>query len=248
MAIQVSVFPNSAATSRWVLLRGLWESALRLEEAMQLAWDVPGAIIPEWPRGKWPILRIPAERQKNATEEAIPMLPGLDDLLQTVADADRCGWVFNPLPLGSDKPAADRRLTTEWVGRVIGRIGEAAGVVVEPARGTPPVPPESKAGEKRKRKKRRGPTRTATYTPPKFASAHDLRRSCTEALVNRGVPPVTIQAVARHASFQTTQRYYAPGNVQAHARKLREAGGSQTGYTPVGTSPIVEQSTCKISQ
>jgi integrase len=39
------------------LLRGSWESGLRLNEAMHLSWDVDGTIIPVWPRRGHPYRR-----------------------------------------------------------------------------------------------------------------------------------------------------------------------------------------------
>ena len=45
---------NAVAESWRHLLRGLWASALRLDEAMQMSWDIPGTITPEWPRNGWP--------------------------------------------------------------------------------------------------------------------------------------------------------------------------------------------------
>ena len=89
------------------------------------------------------------------------------------------------------------RLDAEWVGRTVSRIGKAAGVVVE-------APDEF--AEK----------------PAKFASAHDLRRSCAERLLDAGIPPIVITGVLRHASWETTRRHYAPGDVQRDAGVIRE--------------------------
>ena len=98
------------------------------------------------------------------------------------------------------------RPKAEWVGKVVSRIGEAARVVVDP-------------GNEAKSK------------PPKYASAHDLRRSCAERLLDAGVPAAVVQQVLRHASFETTRRYYAPGNVQKATRALRMYLGTDEGVT-----------------
>ena len=45
------VVGDVAAPSWRYLLRGAWESGLRLDELMHLSWDVPGTIQPDWPRG-----------------------------------------------------------------------------------------------------------------------------------------------------------------------------------------------------
>jgi integrase len=58
--------------------------------------------------------------------------------------------------------------------------------------------------------------------PPKYASAHDLRRSLAERLYDAGVPEREVSRVMRHADPQTTRRHYAPGTVQKAAGILRE--------------------------
>jgi len=74
-------------------------------------------------------------------------------------------------------------------------IGEAAGIVVQ-------------AEDAR------------TGRPTKYASAHDLRRSCGDRLRNAGVPPLVICRVMRHSSWKTTRKHYAPGDVQRDAEVL----------------------------
>ena len=192
------------ATPSWeYLLRGLWESALRIDELMHVSWDLPDTIRPVWHRGRLPVLEIPAELQKSDTEEAIPLLPGFEAVLLETSDRGRTGWVFEP---GSLQPKFGRRPRharpdAEWVSKIIARIGQAAGVVVEP--GNP-----------------------AKGKPPAYASAHDLRRSCAQRLLDAGVPPQVVQMVLRHASFATTRKYYAPGNVQKAAGTLRQYLGT----------------------
>jgi integrase len=157
---------DDAAPSWKYLLRGLWESALRIDEVMHLSWDLPATIRPMWRRGRLPVLEIPAEAQKNDTEEAIPLLPGFETVLLETPEADRTACVFNPASLQPTigKRAAGTRPDAGCVGKVVARIGEAAGVVVVPAEPT----------------KGKG---------PKCASAHDLGRSCAERLLDAGVPP-----------------------------------------------------------
>jgi integrase len=231
---------GKAATPSWQrLLRGLWESALRLDELLNVAWDVSDAIVPNWPRGRFPTLSIPASMQKNNTLEEIPLLPGFEAVLKETPERERTGYVFAPAHLSqrghAQRPAERPRV--DWVGKVIGRIGEAANVMVEPAKGTPPAaassePRKGKPGPTPKAKR---PTRTAEYKPPKFASAHDLRRGWSQRMVDQGVPEGIVQAVMRHASFQTTRRHYAPGNVQALAATMRK---HLTGNVPRYTQEV----------
>ena len=81
---------------------------------------------------------------------------------------------------------------------VISRIGQASGVVVAQAN-------------------------DRTGKPAKYASAHDLRRSCCERLLDAEVPRDVIQRVMRHAKWETTRTFYATSNVQKDAVKLRKA-------------------------
>lgn len=193
----VSVVGEEASESWQHVLRGLWTSALRLDELMHVSWDGPGTIRPKWSDGKLPTLEIPAAMQKNDTEECIPLLPWFEKVLLETPVTQRKGWVFNPLSLQLKvgRKVRHKRPNAEWVGKVVGRIGKEAGVVVDPA--------DDRTGR-----------------PVKHATAHDLRRSCGERLRNAGVPPLVICRVMRHSSWETTRRHYAPGDIQLDAEVL----------------------------
>lgn len=193
------------ATESWLhVLHGLWESALRLEELMHVSWDIPGTIRPVWREGQLPILEIPAAMQKNDTEESIPLVPWFEALLLKTPVEKRTGWIFNPmsLQLRLGRKVRHERPDAEWVGKVISRIGEAAKIVVEQA--------DEQTGR-----------------PVKYATAHDLRRSCGERLRDAGVPPLVICRVMRHSSWETTRKHYAPGNIQRDAEVLRDLLGEE---------------------
>ena len=192
-----AVVGKEAAPSWRFLLRGLWESALRIDELMHVSWDKPRTIRPIWSEGKHPLLDIPAAMQKNDTDQAIPLLPGFERLLLRVPEAERKGWVFNPesLQLRLSRKVQFNRPNADWVGKIVSRIGKEAGIVVE------------EADER-------------TEQSAKYASAHDLRRSCGERLRNAGVPPLVICRVMRHSSWETTRKHYAPGDVQSDAAVL----------------------------
>lgn len=198
LLVTSSVVGEEVAESWKHLLRGLWTSALRLEEIMNVSWDQPGTIRPVWSEGKFPLLEIPAALQKNDTEESIPLLPWFETLLLKVPVEQRHGWIFEPrsLQFKTRRKVRHQRPNAEWAGKVIARIGKAAQIEVEPA--------DEKTGH-----------------PAKFASAHDLRRSCGERLRNAGVPPLVICRVMRHSSWETTRRHYAPGDVQKDADVLQ---------------------------
>jgi len=191
---------GAAAAPSWkYLLRGLWASGLRLSELMALSWDDPTKIRPMFSAGMVPVLSIPAAMQKNNTEETVPMLADFENLLLETPLEDRTGWVFRPASL-QEKCGRKRRHgrpKADWVGKIVSRIGETAGVVVHP-------------GD------------VATSRPAKYASAHDLRRSFGDRLVSAGVPATVATRLMRHASFDTTQRHYATGDVQTDGRIARE--------------------------
>lgn len=191
------VVGTEAAPSWRFLLRTIRHGGLRLEEVMHLHWSDRRYIVPEWSGHEFPILAIPAEMQKNDTEESIPLLPGFERLLLKTPEVQRFGWVVNPMSIQTKLGRAVRhqRPSAEWVGKIISRIGKAAGIVVEPAKG--------------RRKE-------------KFASAHDLRRTCAERVVSAGVPEREAARVLRHASTETTRKHYAPGTVQESARIIRK--------------------------
>lgn len=83
------------------------------------------------------------------------------------------------------------------MGVVISDIGEAAGVVVD-ARA------KTKSGQ------------------PKYASAHDLRRTFGDRWSARVMPP-QLMRMMRHAEIQTTLRYYVGRNAEATNLEIRRA-------------------------
>ena len=94
--------------------------------------------------------------------------------------------------------AASGRLTRERVSRVIAQIGEEAKVVVRQ--------PNKETGRR-----------------IKYASAHDLRRSCAERLINLGVSAESLMVIMRHKDFATTRKFYgAKRAAQAAAAEIHQ--------------------------
>jgi integrase len=208
LSVTPKVVGRQAAESWQYLLRGAIESGLRLDELMNLSWDDPNAIMPMWEEGEFPLLAIPADRQKNDTEESIPLVPGLESLLLETPAADRRDWVFNPksLQIKRGKRPQHWRPTSKWVGKVICMIGKKAGVIVQPAKG---------------------------LKPAKFTSMHDLRRTFANQLRKAGVRLDDVAVVIRHASTETTKRYYAPANLEQTGQTIRAAvKGAYLGTRP----------------
>lgn len=209
-------------------LRGLWWSGLRLAESLELYWDRDDKLCVDLD-GKRPVLRIPAALEKGNQTRVLPMAPEFAEFLAATPKAKRTGRVFNPQPIRDH----GQQLTPWRVGRVFSAIGEKAGVVVEPAKGTPPAEGEEPNG----------------YVPPKFASAHDLRRSFGERWASRVMPQV-LMVLMRHESIETTMRYYVGRNAhtvadvlwQAH-EKARPKTGNTSGNTQVN-SDACQNSEC----
>lgn len=203
------VVGDEAAESWKHVLWGLWESGLRIEELMNVSWDKTRTIRPVWEAERFPVLSIPAAKQKNNTNEEIPILPGFENVLLGTPVPKRKGWVFNPmsLQLKLGRKVRHKRPDADWVGKVISRIGKKAGIVVE-------------EGDE------------ATEEPVKYASAHDLRRSCAENLHNANVPPVLICKILRHASWETTRKHYVMGDVQQAAQTLHHLLKSTESNSP----------------
>lgn len=119
---------DPAAVESWrQLLRGIWESGLRLSEALALHWEADNWILPHWtPRTGLLLLHIPAHLQKNRKAQDVPTTPAFAKLLESMPS--RKGWIFNPCPR-----RGKLRLSVAQVGRIISDIGEKALIKVNEA-------------------------------------------------------------------------------------------------------------------
>jgi integrase len=187
-----SVVGSAAAPSWRHTLRGLWASGLRLGELLHVHWSNSRYIVPSWPARGLAILMIPSAMQKNDTEESIPLLPDFERLLLKTPDDQRAGWAFNPLSLDG---RAGRKTRTSRP--AVGWVSKVISDIGE------------KAG-------------IVVNDDGKFASAHDLRRSCADRLIEAGLHEREVATVLRHASVETTRRHYSPGNVQRSASIIHE--------------------------
>lgn len=197
-----AVLPIEYAEPWKFLLRGLWESGLRLSEAMRLNWT-KGPITVNLSAGI-PRLKIEANSDKSGKPRLLPVSPGFAELLLSVPEAKRHGKVFNPLIPGQ---IVELRLDT--CSKVISRIGKMAGVVVAefPARG--------KQTEPRK----------------KFASAHDLRRAFGTRW-SKQLRPRQLQDLMRHESLQTTMTFYVEESIADVETAMRQQPSNTSANTP----------------
>ncbi len=136
-----SVVGIEAAESWKFYLTGVYLSGLRRAESIELSWDRGAGITLEM-GGKYPMLLIQAEFEKGGKDRLLPITPDIAAHLEQVPKKERKGRVFKLMGItGTSECEAD------WAGRVVCRIGKAAGIIVD---------------DRRNRK---------------FASLHDLRRS-----------------------------------------------------------------------
>jgi len=88
----------------WIFaMKVLWESGFRAGDLMDFSWDNPRHIHPIWPTqpDRLSTIAIPSS-QKNGRVQEIPMLPGLEELLRSVPEHQRSGWVVNPKAIEFD--------------------------------------------------------------------------------------------------------------------------------------------------
>ncbi|WP_299459509.1 site-specific integrase [uncultured Gimesia sp.] len=171
-------------------LRGLWCSGLRLAESLDLYWDREDKLSIDL-TGKRPMLRIRMESEKGNKDRLLPIVPEFAALLQEVPEDERTGPVFNPQ---ARKKRAERMLPST-ISKQIADIGEKANVVV---------------GDKGNIDKETGKRK------PRYASAHDLRRSFGERWSLKVMPDV-LMLLMRHSDIDTTMKYYIGRNAQKAA-------------------------------
>jgi len=166
-------------------LHGMWFSGLRLSESMELHWEDRNRLCVENLDGREPMLWIPGELEKGNQDRILPMAPEFAEFLRETPDDNRVGYVFNPQ---ARRARYGDRLTPHYVGKVVVKIGKAAGVKVD-----------SKASS--------NPESNELVEKAKFASAHDLRRSFGERWSSRVMPQVLMELM-RHENVETTMRFY----------------------------------------
>ncbi|QDT45168.1 site-specific tyrosine recombinase XerC [Gimesia alba] len=100
LEVTPEVVGKQPADSWKFVLQILWESAFRISDVMNFSWDDERKLHPVWPdrQDLHPTIVIPST-QKNRKNQEIPMLPGLQDLLEQVPEKERRGWVVNPQPM-----------------------------------------------------------------------------------------------------------------------------------------------------
>jgi integrase len=201
-----AVVGEEAAESWRHYLRSLWFNGLRLVESLSVYWDRSDDCLSVDLSGAFPMLRIPADLQKNNTDTLWPIAPEWGDMLLAVPAAERRGPVF---PVQSACHSGS-------VGRIVSAIGEKAGVVVNRAT---------------KLRLNKDTGKRDAVEEVKYASAHDLRRSFGFRWAPRVMPPV-LKELMRHANIETTMKNYVGRNAQNTAATLWAARDREAGEQP----------------
>lgn len=179
---------ESVATPRlaaeWIfLLKGLWTSGLRLDEALRLRWD-QGEITVNM-TGERPRLKFEANADKSTKARLLPITPDFAELLLTVDPSKRHGRVFRPIV-----PNQICDLRADTCSKFITRIGEKATVCVGER------PPKGEENEPRK----------------SWAGAHCFRRAFGTRWSKR-LRPQQLQELMRHESITTTMKFYVEDDI-----------------------------------
>jgi integrase len=180
-------------------LRGLWVSGLRLAESLDLWWDREDRLLPVFPRGGRPMLKVPAELEKGHADRLLPVAPEFAMFLMETPPEKREGPVF---PLSPRKGNHGRPLPRA-VGAIVSEIGQKASVKVH-------VDPKD-------------PDRV------KYASAHDLRRAFGERWAARVMPPQLMELMRHESIDTTLRYYVgtdAQRTADAAWAAFERAGGA----------------------
>ena len=197
-------------------LRGLWYSGLRLTESLNLSWESDNGLLVDLHNHKYPMLRIRAEAEKGNQDRTLPIVPEFAEFLEEVPEDQRIGSVFNPLAI----KCYQERMTPAAISKKIADIGENANIIVGDNGNI------DKKTEKRK---------------PRFASAHDLRRSFGERWAMKVMPQVLMQLM-RHESMETTLKFYVGRNAEKVAEAIWNTEKPSSVYNSV-ISPQNDENT-----
>ena len=129
LAAVPGVVGTESAPSWEFALNILWQSAFRVSDLMDFSWDDDRHIHPVWPKSRkaHPTIVIPST-QKNGRNQEVPMLPGLQELLESVPQQERSGWIADPQCINrSAQPVAEWfRPTDDDLKRLAERFSNAS--------------------------------------------------------------------------------------------------------------------------
>ncbi len=173
-------------------LTGLWLSGLRLGESLKLLWEEQD--------DQMHIYRLDAARpmlriwEESEKGKRDRLLALTPDFVEHLRTVDECNRGGEVFRLPLFRYGKRIRTTNEkTVSKKVSAIGEAANVIVG----------QHKGG-------------------PRYATAHDLRRSFGERWALK-VRPVILKELMRHSSLETTMKYYVGENALRTADEVWES-------------------------
>ena len=93
--VMSSLVVGDEASDSWLfLIEGLIKSGLHISELLDLHWTDPERIRPIREGRSW-YLSVPSDRNKNGTDDPRPVTPHFREFLESVAELDQFGFVFN---------------------------------------------------------------------------------------------------------------------------------------------------------
>jgi integrase len=107
------------------LLRGLWLSGLRLDEALSLSWDDSESLCVDMQHP--PMLLIPHDTDKSDKQRITPLTPDFAAFLNETPEKSRRGFVFQLL---GERKGRSIVSNMQYVSAKISKIGRTAGVKV----------------------------------------------------------------------------------------------------------------------
>ena len=119
-----SIVGAKAAPSWRELIEGLWNSGLRISEALTLSWDTYAGFSVDMD-GRYPMFLIRADSEKGNQDRLLAMAPEFARQLKEIPEDQRRGRVFRLVGMKRDSVT-----DPDWASKVICKIGRAAGVVV----------------------------------------------------------------------------------------------------------------------
>ena len=177
----------------------MWLTGLRLDEALRLSHSDQTQIHLVGLNTRRPLLSFPDTEHKQREDTLVPLTPDAVDYFRRMPESS--GLVLN-LKTKTGQPTT----SSGYVGKVFAAAGESAGVIVE----------------QRSRLTKKG------QWLPKYASAHDLRRSFGDRWSHRVMPAVLMQLM-RHKSIETTMKYYVGRNTERLANEIWDAFAANSG-------------------
>lgn len=181
-----SVVGAEHAPSWRELLRGLVNSGLRLGQAIRLSWELTEPIHVDMATKE---LVIRKAGHKGKREQRIRMVPDFMAVLNR--RPERKGRVFRPMvepKVFEEGGARHVSASLNTIGEKIALFGRKAGIVTGV---------------------RLQHTKEGTKEVPRYASAHDLKRTFARRQLDLGIPPDVVAKMCQHSTFDTTWHSYS---------------------------------------